>query len=48
MSTLILGIILILAFLIYLPILISAIPLALVLAGGILLFCALARKKKIP
>lgn len=47
MSTLILGIILILVFLMYLPTLISALPLALVIAGGILLFRALT-KKKVP
>lgn len=45
MSTLILGIILILVFLMYLPTLISAIPLALVLAGGIMVFRAMTKKK---
>lgn len=45
MSTLILGIILILVFLMYLPTLISAIPLALVLVGGILVFRAMTKKK---
>ncbi len=48
MNTLILGIILILTFLLYLPVLISAIPVALVLAGCVLLFRALSGKKKIP